>query len=68
MNKYLNQNIKAIINITSFAKFKDPIFKGHIINHNKDVEGIKLIILIIIKLRSLIHERLLLNNYRLISI
>lgn len=68
MNKYLNQNIKAIINITSLAKFKDTIFERHIINHNKDIEGIKLIILIIIKLRSLIHERLLLNNYRLISI
>lgn len=68
MNKYLNQNIKAITNITSLAKFKDTIFEGYIINHNKDVEGIKLIILIIIKLRSLIHERLLLNNYRLISI
>lgn len=52
-----NHEIIPINNITSLIKFKetgDPIFDEHNINHNNDIEGIKLIIPLLININRLL--------------
>ena len=46
-----------INNITSLIKFNetgDPIFDKHNINHNNDIEGVKLIIPLLININRLL--------------